>query len=242
MSLPALTRPSSLVETVSQHLAQELLKKGADEWLPAERLLADQLGVSRSVVREATKRLELQGLLEVRHGIGIRRADRLHQPLNGSISLLVPDEAQRLRQSLEARLAIEPEVARLAAQRGTHAQLVELRRVHELMAANLPLDEAVEADMQFHRTLARASANEVFCLVLETLADLGRASRGATITHAGVARAVRHHGAILEAVEHRDGPAAARAMRHHIEKAQEDLLGHLEALRDQAVHAGRGGR
>jgi DNA-binding FadR family transcriptional regulator len=235
MSLSTLTRPSSLVETVSQQLAKELLREGADEWLPAERQLAEKLGVSRSVVREATKRLELQGLVEVRHGIGIRRADRLHQPLNGSITLKVPDEPERLRQSLEARLAIEPEVARLAAHRATKAQLAELRAAHEALHPDLPLIDAVEADIHFHRTLARASANEVFCLVLETLADLGRASRGATITHAGVERAIRHHESVLEAVLNRDGPAAVRAMRHHIEKALEDLQSHLESRRDQTI-------
>ena len=99
MTLAALSRPSSLVESVSQQLARELRREGADEWLPAERQLAEQLGVSRRVVGEATKRLELQGLVEVRHGIGIRRADRLHQPLNGSIAILIPDEPDRLRQS-----------------------------------------------------------------------------------------------------------------------------------------------
>lgn len=233
MSLSTLARPQSLVETVSQQLAQELLREGASEWLPAERHLAEQLGVSRSVVREATKRLELQGLVEVRHGIGIRRADRLHQPLNSSITFRVPDEPERLRQSLEARLAIEPEVARLAAHRATKAQLEELREAHQALRPGLSLPEAVEADVNFHRTLARASANEVFCLVLETLSDLGRASREATITQAGVQRAIRHHQSVLEAVLNHDGPAAARAMRHHIEKALEDLQSHQEDQRNR---------
>ena len=231
MTLAALSRPSSLVESVSQQLARELRREGADEWLPAERQLAEQLGVSRSVVREATKRLELQGLVEVRHGIGIRRADRLHQPLNGSIAILIPDEPDRLRQSLEARLAIEPEVAKLAAHRASQSQLKDLQVVHATLTPDLGLPEAAEADILFHRTLAKASGNEVFCLVLETLTDLGRASRLATISHAGVERARRHHDQVLQAVLKRDGTAAARAMRHHIERAQEDLQARLESLR-----------
>ncbi|WP_172682712.1 FadR/GntR family transcriptional regulator [Verrucomicrobium spinosum] len=145
----------------------------------------------------------------------------------------MPDEPERLRQSLEARLAIEPEVARLAAHRATQAQLQELRVAHEALHPGLSLPEAVEADVNFHRTLVRASANEVFCLVLETLSDLGRASRQATITQAGVQRALRHHQSVLEAVLNRDGAAAARAMRHHIEMALEDLQSHLEGQRNR---------
>jgi GntR family transcriptional repressor for pyruvate dehydrogenase complex len=223
MTLATLDRPSSLVQSVCQTLVGELRREGGAEWLPAERQLAEQLGVSRSVVREATKRLEMQGLVEVRHGIGIRRSDRLHQPLNGSLALLIPDETARLRQSLEARLAIEPEVARLAARRATAGQREALEAAHAALAPDLPLPDAVEADITFHRALAKASGNEVFCLVLETLSDLGRESRRATISHAGIERARRHHDGILQAVLRRDDTAAGRAMKHHIEKAVEDL-------------------
>ena len=117
MTLSAIARPASLVEDVCQRLATEIRaeRNGGDGWLPPERQLAEQLGVSRTVIREATKRLELQGLIEVQHGIGIKVVDKLHKPLNGSLALLIPDTADRLRQLVEVRLLVEPEVARLAA-------------------------------------------------------------------------------------------------------------------------------
>jgi DNA-binding FadR family transcriptional regulator len=223
MNFATIQRPSTLVEEVSQRLARELRRERADEWLPPERELASQLGVSRTVVREATKRLELQGLLEVRHGVGIRRSGNLHKPLNGSLALLIPDEAGRLKQSLEVRLAIEPEVARLAAARASAAQVRELHKVHARLEQAAELRESVEADIEFHRTLARSTGNDIFSLLLETLSDLGRESRIATISHAGVKRAIEHHAAILHAVEARDEAGAARAMRHHIEVAIQDL-------------------
>jgi GntR family transcriptional repressor for pyruvate dehydrogenase complex len=223
MHLATIQRPSTLVEEVSQRLARELRRDRAEEWLPPERELATQLGVSRTVVREATKRLELQGLVEVRHGVGIRRSEKLHKPLNGSLALLIPDEAGRLKQSLEVRLAIEPEVARLAASRVSTSQMRELRKVHARLENAATLAEAVEADIEFHRALARATGNEIFSLLLETLSDLGRESRMATISHAGVKRALEHHSTILHAVEARDEAGATRAMRHHIEVAVQDL-------------------
>ncbi len=228
MLISTISRPSTLVEEVCHRLSRELRGEGADEWLPPERQLAQQLGVSRTVVREATKRLELQGLVEVKHGVGIRRCGSLHKPLNGSLTLLIPDEAERLKQSLEVRLAIEPELARLAALKAKSTQIRELRKVHARLQATTDLMEAVEADIEFHRTLAKAAGNEVFCLILETLSDLGRDSRKATISHAGVQRAVRHHESVLAAVEKHDAAAAARAMRHHIEVATQDLSAHLK--------------
>lgn len=227
MTVATIARPASLVEEVSQRLAAELRRSPQSEWLPPERTLAEQLGVSRTVVREATKRLEQQGLLEVQHGIGIRRADRLHKPLNGSLALLIPDEVERLRQSLEVRLAIEPQIAALAAGRAKPSQIKELRRIHSRLQASGDLTNAVESDIEFHRALAKASGNEVFGLILETLADLGRESREATISYAGVERAVKHHEAILTAVEKRDAVVAERAMKLHIEVAVQDLIGKL---------------
>jgi GntR family transcriptional repressor for pyruvate dehydrogenase complex len=226
MPLATIQRPSTLVEEVCRRLSRVLRREGADEWLPPERQLAEQLGVSRTVIREATKRLELQGLVEVKHGVGIRRTGALHKPLNGSLALLIPDEADRVRQSLEVRLAIEPEIARLAATRAKPAQLRELRKVHQHLQDTSDLAEAVEADIEFHRTLAKASGNEVFILILETIADLGRDSRKATISQAGVQRAVKHHETVLTAIEKHDAVAAAKAMRIHIEIALQDFEAH----------------
>ncbi len=231
MTLSSMQRPS-LVAEVSERLALELRGNPAEgeQWLPPERELASQLGVSRTVVREATKRLELQGLVEVLHGVGIRRSGKLHKPLNGSVEFLIPDAAGRLRQSLEVRLAVEPEIAALAAERASAAQVRELRKVHTRLMEAADLPTAVEADIDFHRALAGSTGNGIFALILETLSDLGRESRMATISQAGVQRARIHHHAILTAVEARDADRARAAMRNHIEVAIKDLADHVHAL------------
>ena len=129
---------------------------------------------------------------------------------------------------LEVRLAIEPEIASLAALRARPAQVRELRKVHRRLRETEDLDEAVEADIDFHRLLAKSTGNEVFGLILETIADLGRDSRKATISQAGAQRAVKHHESVLLAIESHDAAAAGRAMRHHIEVAVQDLAAHLK--------------
>ncbi|NBV35488.1 MAG: FadR family transcriptional regulator [Proteobacteria bacterium] len=138
MNITALQRPTSLVEGVCQQLA-ELIRDGSsnkERWLPAERSLAEQLGVSRTVVREATKRLEQQGMLDIQHGTGIKVVDKLHRPLNDSLSLLIPDVAERLRQLNETRLSIEPDAAAFAAQRATMEQINTMRRIQSQRGGN----------------------------------------------------------------------------------------------------------
>jgi GntR family transcriptional regulator, transcriptional repressor for pyruvate dehydrogenase complex len=233
MKLTAVKHGQSLVEEVCQQLAARIRQRdGADDgWLPPERTLAIQLGVSRTVVREAVKRLELQGLLEVRHGVGIRAVDQLHSPLCSALELILVDEAVRLKQLCEARLTIEPEVARLAAERAKAADIKLLVAAQAALAAAEDAPSAVEADLQFHRALAQAAGNEVFTLLLDSLAELGRASRELTIGTGGKAPAYDGHAAILSAVKRRDPAGAREAMQRHMTAASHDLQQNLPGKR-----------
>jgi len=224
----SLIRKHSLVEEVSDQLAGAIRSGGLamDGLLPSERHLAEQFGVSRPVVREATKRLELQGLVEVRQGVGIRVVDRLHAPVSAAARLLLPDEGERLRQSLEVRSALEPEIARRVAERANEEEIAELTAIHARLEAAPDLFSAMECDLAFHSELARLSGNEIFALMLDSITDLGRESRRATMSEAGVGRAVKQHAAVLSAITSGDEKAAERAMRDHLDTAVSDLLAH----------------
>jgi DNA-binding FadR family transcriptional regulator len=226
MTLSTLTRPPSLVEKVCERLADLVRAQTPEDshaFLPTERDLAAQLGVSRSVVREATKRLEQQGLLEIRQGLGIRSVNRLHKPLSDSLHLLVPDEMDRLRQLIELRLIVEPENARLAASRATPGQIDALRATHDqLVHAETPLN-SVAADMEFHRLLATASGNQISALVLHSLSELLQASLNHGYRRVTPKLAIQQHTAILHAIEKRDPAAAARATHRHLLSARTDL-------------------
>ena len=225
MNITALERPASLVERVCQQLA-ELIRGGSSEeerWLPGERSLAEKLGVSRTVVREATKRLEQQGMLEIQHGTGIKIVDRLHRPLNDSLTLLIPDMADRLQQLNDARLSIEPDAAAYAAQRATKEQIKTMRRIQKQLENAPDNPAAIEADIAMHHAIADASGNLIYRLILDSLADLGVSSRLRTIGRIGKAPAAAHHEAILVAIENRDSDAAREAMRSHILSAGADM-------------------
>jgi DNA-binding FadR family transcriptional regulator len=225
MNITALERPASLVERVCQQLSELIRGDSSEEerWLPGERSLAEKLGVSRTVVREATKRLEQQGMLEIQHGTGIKIVDRLHRPLNDSLTLLIPDMADRLQQLNEARLSIEPDAAALAAERATMEQIRTLRRIQTQLENAPDNTAAIEADIAAHHAIADASGNLIYRLILDSLAEIGVASRLRTIGRIGKKAAIEHHEAILSAIENRDPETARTAMRFHILAAGEDM-------------------
>ena len=237
MNITTLQRPTSLVESVCQQLAG-LIRGGCAEeerWLPAERSLAEQLGVSRTVVREATKRLEQQGMLEIQHGTGIKVVDKLHRPLNDSLSLLIPDVAERLQQLNETRLSIETDAAAFAAQRATMEQVRTIRRIHSQLEKAADNPAAIEADIAFHHAIADASGNLIYRLILDSLAEIGIASRLRTIGRIGKQAAIQHHAQILSAIERHDAVAARDAMRIHILAAGEDM--DLAALKSKETNS-----
>ena len=224
MEFESLSRPGTLVEEVCGLIARESRKAGGgDGWLPPERQLAEKLQVSRQVVREATKRLELQGILEVRHGVGTRVVDRLHMPLNRSFELLMPDADDRLCKLTEMRVVIEPQLAAFAALRASAADIRAMKQAQKAMETATTQEEAVLADMEFHRALAKAAGNPIADLMLESLAELGKASRLKTIGTVGKGPAYEHHALILEAIEKGRPEAAAKAMTAHLRAIDLDL-------------------
>ena len=201
--------------------------KDHDPWLMSERVLAEHLQVSRTVIREALQRLESQGMVEVVHGKGIKAVDKLERPVNQSIALKVPDAGKRLQQLAEVRLILEPEVARGASMMRTAGDVQELKIIQERFRDSKLPEEAVQCDLDFHRVLARIAGNAVMELILGSLADLGRESRVLTISKYGAELAHRQHEGILQAVEAGNSDQAAAAMRMHIQQS----LVHLKSFR-----------
>ena len=225
----------SLVDDVYNNLGQRVLEMRGDneQWLPTTADLSEEYRVSRTVMREAIKRLESQGLVESRHGKGVLVVNRLHKPVMASLSLLLPDQAERLWQAMAVRFLLEVEIARLAAEEMTETGLADMREAQErLLSSGGTLDVWVQADTDFHKVLAKSCGNEVLKLMLESIVGLGRESRKLTITHTGIERAHQGHERIIEAIERRDGEAAAQAMRDHLEDTRNDLAEQLSLHQD----------
>lgn len=149
-------------QTVSDELAQRIR---TGDWLPGTRIpsisqLARDLGASTGSVREALRSLESVGLVRIKHGRGVFVADeRYHSELDDQFH----DDSLGLFVALaEARRLLEPELAALAAERGTAEELAAIDRL-----ARLSEEEAqrgsnfVEPDIMFHRQIVRAAHNPI---------------------------------------------------------------------------------
>jgi DNA-binding GntR family transcriptional regulator len=169
--------------------------------------LADHLGISRGSVREALRRLVGDGLVEFEVNRGFFVAD---------FGLEV------VLERLEARLLLEPQIARLAAARRTDTDLAGLREAIASERDATTSAAAHDASRAFHLALAAATQNDQLWRLVDGLwiADVGRrllARRYAAPTWQ--ADDAREHEAILAAVEARDADRAESLVRRHDEDA-----------------------
>lgn len=128
--------------------------------LPSERKLSQDLGVSRPILRQALQNLETRGLVDTQHGRGTFVVTLANQYLAPIVWL--QDNQDKVKAFYEARLAIEPACAALAAQRATAAQLAELRRNLDQSAQTARQGDIltfIALDIEFHSIIARLSAN-----------------------------------------------------------------------------------
>lgn len=223
-----------LSDRTAAHLS-DLIVAGewsAGEYLPPEGDLIARLGVSRTAYREALSRLEAQGLVEVRHGVGTRVANKSREAVADSLSLLLRRSHLATRDLLEARKILEVEAAALAAERATVRELAALDGALEAMRRpTASPDEYTQGDLQFHLTLALASQNVVLAALAESLRNALHESIAATFEVDGrTERRLKDHERILDAVRARDATGARSAVATHLAATEQmlRLLGRLE--------------
>jgi GntR family transcriptional repressor for pyruvate dehydrogenase complex len=214
-----------LPDQVANVIAAEIRAGGpaAGEKLPTEAALVQRFAVSRTVIREAVSRLKSLGLVESRQGSGLYVRDAGFSPLHFDARSVV--SLQAVLQMVEVRRALETEVAGLAAQRRSAADVRRIRAAFQALDAAVQAGgDGVEEDVKFHRAIAEAAGNP---FLIGTLEYLGQFLQGATrVTRANEARRkdferqVRdEHTGILRAIEAGDAAAARRAAARHMNHA-----------------------
>jgi GntR family transcriptional regulator, transcriptional repressor for pyruvate dehydrogenase complex len=220
-------RTSRLYEQIVQQIEESVLNgtlKPGDQ-LPAERELAQRLGVSRTAVREAVKALREKGLVEAYSGRGTFVTDGTTQAARQSFDLMVKVGQQEGAPHLaELRLILEPGIAALAAVRAKEEDLTAMREAVAVMDRTQDDPEAyIEADLDFHLALAETVANPLILSLIDSIVGLLREQRMKIFNvEGGPQRGQVHHKRILEAMERRDAEMARTAMRAHLEQVRED--------------------
>lgn len=214
-----------LADQVADALAAEVRSGRLSEGdrLPTEAALAEQFGVSRTVVREAVSRLKSLGLLDSRQGSGVYVRPAGVEPLRFEMPHVASREA--VIQMVELRRALEAEVAALAAERRTPEDVQRIREAIEaLHAAVAAGGNGADEDVRFHRAIAEAARNP---FLIGTLQYLRQFLHGATrVTRANEARradfareVAQEHAQIVEAIEAGDPLRAREAAKSHMDNA-----------------------
>jgi DNA-binding FadR family transcriptional regulator len=216
-------------ETIAKRIKRQVSngRLTAGQKLPAEREMARKYKTSRVSVREAYRSLEELGLLVIRRGAdgGAFIAEPDHNPVQRSLSVLLRLGRTSHQELTEARLLIEPPIARLAARRARPADIAKLRLVLERQEAALARKGHFRGhSLQFHRAVADCAGNLPLITLMNSLADLTLEVVTKIDTPRPVKEGIcRFHRAIFEAIERHDEAAAYQLMLAHIGEVQEGI-------------------
>ncbi|OZV77329.1 GntR family transcriptional regulator [Micromonospora echinospora] len=206
---------------LADQAAELLLERiRAGEWalgakLPGETTLAPQLGVGRSTVREAIRQLAGRGVLASRQGAGVF-VTALDVPEDWGGVLRRAD----ITAVIEARIAIETEAAALAAERRTPVELRAMRRaLAERASRRSGIEEHVDADTAFHRSIVIAAHNPILTELFDGFTPRSRQAMIEMLRirgNVGDAADQAAHERLLDAVVGGDAQAAAELSRAHL--------------------------
>jgi GntR family transcriptional repressor for pyruvate dehydrogenase complex len=189
----------------------------AGERLPAERDLAEHLGVSRVSIRQALRELETRGLIDRKPGRGtIVLSAQEHSAISSSFGQK-PTEKGELGNIMELRAIIEPPIARIAAGRVSSRDLAQLEELVRAMEIDVTKERYAELDRAFHQAIAQYTHNPLLAFLNERIANEiapSRASRYQTKARRSASSAA--HRRIYEAIAAHNGAEAEAAARDHV--------------------------
>ena len=217
-----------VIAQLREHAEAAGLRRG--DRLPSERELAERLGISRASVKQAIVVLEVQDLVEIRHGGGTYL---LKDSLAAEPVATLVDRRRRLPDVLDAREALEAKLAELAAVRRTDEDLRRIDEALETMRAEVegaagsgpegrsgagsPGSPGEEGDRLFHASITAAAHSELLAEFMREIADRIAESRHESLREPGrPATSLAQHTRIADAVRAGDPDAAVAAMREHL--------------------------
>ncbi|ASC68517.1 FadR family transcriptional regulator [Achromobacter denitrificans] len=222
----------NLTDRVTEMLLEEITSGDyrVGEVLPPEQIIATRMGVSRTVLREAVSRLKGDGIVQSKQGRGLTVMQTARPSVLRMQAADIGDADQVLR-IVELRRGFEIEAAQLAAQRRSEEDLAAMRQALRKMGDAIATGDVavgVDADMEFHRCVARATRNEHYLNFFDFLAVLLKKnlrvsrSRSAKIAGRG-AQAQKEHEALFAAIEKGDVELARQQARTHVDNTEARL-------------------
>jgi GntR family transcriptional repressor for pyruvate dehydrogenase complex len=195
----------------------EQWKKG--ERIPSEAALCALFGVSRVTIREAVHRLVGQGIVSIRQGDGTYVEEITPAALLKNVMPLMVANAASIRQTLDFRMLLEVEAARLAARRKGGAEIPFLQDVlEEQRRGGHTVSENALLDQLFHETVAKAADNPLIESNISLVYDIIARGMDDVVGRKSTEDALLYHWLILDAIAQGREEAAAAAMKTHMVK------------------------
>ncbi len=218
--------PEAVVRAILAEIRSGKLPPGAT--LPSQKALAEQLGVGRSSIREAVNALSLMGYLDIQQGRGTFVRDALPAAELSVSQMRAALSAKDIFDLMEARLLLECQCARWAAERASTQQMDRLEVAARQVAEHThDYDQFLEADLRFHLVLAEIAQNSVVIELMKPIIEQVRAHhhryRGAVLMPVVQQRAAASTQRLLDHITHGRSDAAAQEMRHHLETVVSEL-------------------
>ena len=219
-------RPQKMALTVAQRIVRTSSAQGLGpgEKLPPERMMMETYEAGRGTLRESLRFLELQGVLSFKPGPG--GGPVIEKPtaenLATTLTLLLQFDDARYQVIAEAREALEPVMAQLAAEPITPEDLVRLEQTVTDMADGIEDAEVyLDANRRFHNVIAWASGNALFGHLVEVMGgpmDISGAAQGIEYPVKRRQAVLKAHQEILEAIRNSEPEQAEKSMRAHIDE------------------------
>ena len=223
--------PSRLGEAVVVRLTEAILegKLKPGDPLPSEGRIAVAFGVSKPIAREALRDLSAMGVIQVAQGkiSRVRAIDAA--PLARFFRFAVGSTAKGIRDAVELRRMLEPQIARQAALRRDEGDMAAIHTT--LVSMEAAIDDVpswIEADLAFHAQMALATHNKLVCLQMQGLEPIvremmGRFNAREPRTRQDLRKTLDRHILVAQAIIAGDGQAAEQAMHSHFEAANEAI-------------------
>jgi len=224
LPLRRVSRPRLYEQLVEQLLGYiESANLGPGDLLPAERDLAERLGVSRATLAQALVALEVLGVIDVQHGTG---AVLVYRPSIATVIKGLRAHRSRLPDIVEARSTLEVKLAGLAAARRTDGDMAAIDAAIAVMAEEVASgDKGAHGDELFHRAVTGAAHSAVLAQLMTFIAEMILETRLESLGQPGrPEQSLASHRTIAEAIRAQDTDAAQNAMLAHIELVSDVAL------------------
>ena len=221
-------RQLSTVERIVENLINLIKKRSLQvgDKLPSERQLCEIIGISRPILREALKALQVMNIIDIRQGAGAFVKGIEPEDVTEHLDIVFHLDSSLYRDLYDARRVLEAAIAGMAAANISDSEIEAIAENIRQAAAQIDDEQAfLERDMELHEMIMKASKNRVIPVFMQSINKLSLLLRKQSNSQPQIRQnAIRDHESIIRALRDRSPEEAARAMEQHITNVEKVFL------------------